>query len=375
MQVGRIIGLVAALAALASCATQAPPVPPTACAPVAPTPVTVEHAENFTLTEQGGYRVLTVRQPAPGAAPQQFALVPCGVAAPADLPVIETPVRSLFAASTTQLPHLAELGALDLLTGVGTPEYVSGAAARDRIATGQVTAFAESGQIDVERVLTADPDVLLGEGAESQAVPALQAAGVPVLGWADFLESGPLGQAEWIKVMGALTGRDAEAARVYTEIATRYQAAKASVAGAAPTPVLLGQLYQGIWTVPAGGSATGTLVRDAGGTWSEAGNPTLGAVSKDFESVYTADGAAPVWLADGPFPTKAELLAADPRYAELAAVAAGRVWTRDKALGPAGGNEYFERGVTRPDEVLADLVAILHPGPPAEPTYYRQVTG
>jgi iron complex transport system substrate-binding protein len=197
-----------------------------------------------------------------------------------------------------------------------------------------------------------------------------------VLGWAEYLESGPLAQAEWIKVMGALTGRDAEAERVFARIEARYRELAALAAGAAPVPVLAGQLYEGGWRVPTGGSTAGALLRDAGSTWSEAGNPAAGGIPKAFESVYVTDGDAPVWIADGPWPTLADVRAADPRYGALAAVNGGQVWNRDRRVGRTGGNELHERGITHPDELLADLVAVLHPDllPDHELVYLRRVS-
>jgi iron complex transport system substrate-binding protein len=298
----------------------------------------------------------------------------------AGAPVLEVPVRSVYAASTTQLPMIVDIGALDALTGVGTPGFVSGAEVRARIDAGRVAGFATTGQIDVERVVAAGPDVVLSQGTDDPAFPILREAGIPVLGWAEYLEGGPLAQAEWIKVMGVLTGREAEAERVFTAIETRYRDLAALAAGAVdqsgPVPVLAGQLYEGGWRVPTGGSTAGALLRDAGATWSEAGNPAAGGIPKDFESVYTADGAAPIWIADGPWPTLADVTAADPRYAELTAVRTGQVWNRDRRIGPTGGNDLHERGVTHPDEQLADLVAVLHPDlvPGHVFTYLRRVS-
>ncbi|OZM76128.1 ABC transporter substrate-binding protein [Pseudonocardia sp. MH-G8] len=379
--------LVAALTAVvvAACAAPAavPPAAPPGCPPAAPAaPVQLRHATNVTLQDAGDYRVLTVAQPYPGGAPESTVLLPCGEPAPAlpaelaGAPVVEVPVRSVYAASTTQLPMLADIGALDVLTGVGTPDFVSGPEARARIATGAVTGFATGGQVDVERVAAAAPDVLLSQGTDDPSFPTLRRAGVPVLGWADYLESGPLAQAEWIKVMGALTGREAEAERVFAAIEARYGELAALAAGAPPVPVLYGQLYEGGWRVPTGGSTSGALLRDAGGTWSEAGNPAAGGIPKDFESLYVADGSAPVWIADGGWATLADVTAADPRYGALAAVRDGQVWNRDRRIGPTGGNEVHERGITHPDELLADLVAVLHPDllPDHELVYLRRVT-
>jgi iron complex transport system substrate-binding protein len=52
------------------------------------------------------------------------------------------------------------------------------------------------------------------------------------------------------------------------------------------------------------------------------------------------------------------------------------VWSATKAIGPGGGNLYWERGTARPDLLLGDLVAILHPelaSSDREFEFYRQV--
>lgn len=63
--------------------------------------------------------------------------------------------------------------------------------------------------------------------------------------------------------------------------------------------------------------------------------------------------------------------------AEFAAFESGAVWSANKAMGPGGGNDFYERGVGRPDLILADLVAILHPdlAPGHTFTFYQQLTG
>lgn len=68
-------------------------------------------------------------------------------------------------------------------------------------------------------------------------------------------------------------------------------------------------------------------------------------------------------------------MARDSRYGELAAVRTGQVWSATKAIGPGGGNLYWERGTARPDLLLGDLVAILHPelGSGHDFEFYRQV--
>jgi iron complex transport system substrate-binding protein len=271
------------------------------------------------------------------------------------------PVHSVYSGSTTHLPLLVDLDRLDVLTGVATAAYVTSPQVNERIAAGQVAEYAPNEQIDVERVIAARPDVLMTGGSEEPAYGQLRAAGIPVVANAEYLEPTPLGRAEWIKVMAALTGEEERAAEVFDRIEASYTATAAMAAGAAKVPVVVGSMFQGVWSVPAGGSYVGRLVTDAGGTQPWEADPGTGSITVDFETLYARAGQAPVWLATQDWTSKADALATDTRYGELAAVRSGQLWSANKVMGPGGGSDFYERGVTRPDLVLADLVAILHP--------------
>jgi iron complex transport system substrate-binding protein len=51
------------------------------------------------------------------------------------------------------------------------------------------------------------------------------------------------------------------------------------------------------------------------------------------------------------------------------------VWTNTRKVNEAGGNDFWERGLSRPDLLLADAVKILHPAlvPDHEFHWYRQI--
>lgn len=161
--------------------------------------------------------------------------------------------------------------------------------------------------------------------------------------------------------MAALTGDELRAGAVFDQVEAAYTDSAALAAGAEPVPVAAGSLFEGVWSVPADGSYLGRLITDAGGANPWATDPSPSSLTLDFETVYATAGQSPVWLATQDWATRADALATDPRYGELAAMGAGRAWTANRAVGPGGGNDFYERGVTRPDLVLADLVAILHP--------------
>ncbi len=376
----RILPVLLALLTLTGCAA-APIAAPPSCVSRSGDRTTVEYAENFSLQYFDGYQVLTVNEPSPGAPAEPYVLVSCG--ATPELPPelasaqqIPVPVDSLYSGSTTHLPLLVDLDRVDVLTGVATAGFVSSPEVIAAIDAGAVAEYAPTEQIDVERVVAARPDVLMTGGIDDPAYATLRGAGIPVVANAEYLEPTPLGRAEWIKVMAALTGDELRATAAFDQVEAAYTENSAIAVGAEPVPVAAGSLFEGVWSVPAGGSYLGRLLADAGGANPWADDPSTGSLSLDFETVYSRAGQAPVWLATQDWATRADALAADPRYGELVAMREGRTWTANKLVGPGGGNDFYERGVTRPDLVLADLVAILHPelAPGHEFTFYAELT-
>jgi iron complex transport system substrate-binding protein len=342
---------------------------------------TVLDATNFTLSYHDSYQVLTVKQPYPHGRPESYVLVRCGAPTPelsgdlARAQRITVPVASMYSASITQLGMLTELNRPDVVTGVADPADVVDPQLRQRISSGKTVGYAPGQQVNVERVIAAHPDVLVTSGTDEPGYPKLRDARVDVVADAEWLEATPLGRAEWIKVLAALTGTEKKAAEVYRKLRDDYVTVARKSAGARPVEVLSGTMYQGTWAMPAGGDYAGRLILDAGGSFPWAGDPSSGSLQLNFESVYAKAGQAPLWLVASDWKTVRDVLSADNRYGELAAVRSGQVWSATKAVGPGGGNDYWERGTARPDLVLGDLVAILHPelAPNHEFTFYRQV--
>ena len=234
---------------------------------------TLTDATNFAITYHRSYQILTVNRPYLGGSPVSYVLVRCGAPAPAltgDLTHaqrITVPVRSLYSGSTTHLAMITELDQAGVVTGVASTAAVADSHIRERIDAGQVTGYASGGQVNIEAVLHADPDVLVTQGIDDPGYPKLREAGIPVLADAEWLEATPLGRAEWIKVFAALTGTERHAEQVYASIRDSYHALAAQAASAKPADVLVGTMYSGSWSMPTGASYSGRLVADAGGAY------------------------------------------------------------------------------------------------------------
>lgn len=342
---------------------------------------TLSEATNFAIEYRGNYQILTVKRPYLGGKPVSYVLVRCGAPAPeltgelARAQRITVPVASLYSGSTTHLAMITELDQAGVVTGVANPAAVADPQIRNRIDTGETVGYASGGQINIESVLSAGPDVLVTQGMDDPGYPKLREAGLPVVADAEWLEATPLGRAEWIKVFAALTGTERQAGQVYAGIRNQYHALAARAAATKPVEVLVGTMYSGSWSMPTGASYSGRLVADAGGAYPWLGDTGAESRQLNFESVYTRAGTARLWLVTDDWQTLGDAVARDSRYGELAALRTGQVWSATKSISPGGGNLYWERGTARPDLLLGDLVAIMHPELAAGHAFefYRQV--
>jgi len=375
-----------AMIALSACAVRvaAPPAPPDTAAPPAAQATqapaaraeearpatTLRYAKAFTVEQRAGYTLLTVLKPWRGAKQTfRYALIPRGAPAPADADdalVIETPVERVVAVNTTHLPYLDRLEVTDRLVGVGDPKRINTPSVVARIEAGQIASVGRNTDLDVERVIDLQPDMVttLGLGnPEKDNYPALLQAGLKPVLIADFMEDTPLGRAEWIKFMALFFHREAQAAALFDQIVERYERMAAITREVSQRPtVFMGFDDDGKWHMPGAKSYLARYVLDAGGDYLWADLDSNSRVPLSFEEVLDRAAQADVWLNQSQSWTSlAQVLQADERYNKFRAVQQGYVFNNNARLNPTGGNDYNESGHANPDVVLADLIAILHP--------------
>jgi iron complex transport system substrate-binding protein len=207
--------------------------------------------------------------------------------------------------------------------------------------------------------------------------PTLQEAGLPVILNADFLDTSPLGQAEWGKYISLLFNTEAAAQEAFDGVATRYSDLVELAASADEHPTVFANTpYQGSWFMPGGKSYLAQFFADAGADYLWADDETTGSIPLDFESVFDKAADADFWVNAGFFwTTKADALAEDARFEQFAAYQNDQVYTNNGHVNANGGSDYFESGAANPDRILADLVKIFHPDllPDHELYYYRQL--
>ena len=356
--------------------------------------IVLTDAVNFTVEYVGSAKLVHVRQASPGAPGAVYVLVQRGAPEPEggwagladelivahDLgpaTVVEIPIQSLFTSSTTQLPALEILGVVDRLTGVAQKAFVTTASVRALIDADRLVEFAATYAVDAEAVVAAQPDVLMTSGFWDDAYDIIQGAGTAIVHNADWVESSPLGRAEWVKFISLFFNREAEAEAWFEQVRADYAAARALAAGVEHRPsVHTGQVWGGVWYASGGQSYVARLLADAGADYVWADDGSAGSMEHDIETQLAQAADAEFWLhAASWWGSIAAALAEDARYSEFASLQNGNVWNPTLATNEQGGNDFFESGSVRPDLVLRDIIAILHPEllPDHEFLYYQRM--
>ena len=324
----------------------------------------------------------------PGAAPQSYTLVrhddPVPEAPLVDA-VIRVPARRIVSLATPVLAHLEALDAAGRLVGIDSGDYVYSAEIRRRVANGEITELGAGAQLDLERLIALQPDVVLMSvyAPDDPTLARIRAAGIPVVVFADWREADPLARAEWVRLVGLLVERDRTARRImdtrrgaYAELRERVADALEADGGPRPT-VMTNAPWQGSWPVPAGESYMARLLADAGARYLWAETEGSGSVFLDLEAVLGRAADADLWInGNAGWRSLADLRASDPRLTAFAPYRRATVYHYNRRVRDSGANDFWESGATRPDLLLADLVRILHPGilPDHELVYYRRLT-
>lgn len=343
-----------------------------------------QHATGFEAVRAGDITVVTVTRPWQNATEDDaltYVLYPRAGERPsvegADL-VVPVPIESIVTMSTTFLPHLTAIDELDALVAVDSVAYAYSARVHEMHDEGRIIEVGSGPNADIEQLLALDPDIIMvnSYGGDWDAQPMLEEAGLPVVVAGDWVETSPLGRAEWVLFTSLFFDELDAAAGLYAQIEREYNRLRTLASAASTRPrVLSNAPYQGTWAVPGGDSYAAQFIEDAGGRYVWADDESTGALFLDIESVYAEAGDADVWINTGTWSSLEQAAAEDERFTNFAAFEDGALFNNNRRMGPGGGNDYFESGALNPNIILNDLIWALHPElvPDYEPYYYQQL--
>ncbi len=332
------------------------------------------HAQLLTMEQCQGYMLVTIANPwKQGQALHTYVLVPRDSVVPANLPqgtVVRTPIARALVYSEVHTSLMAELDARQALRGVCDAQYFSSPWVKAGLQSGEIADCGNSQSPSIERVMAMRPDAILLSPYQDVSYGQLEGLDIPIVECADYMETSPLGRAQWMRFYGALLGRQSQADSLLAAVAQRYNAIKAQAATAQTRPTVITESeMSGTWNVPGGRSYMARVMADAGGAYPWAGNTDAGSVPLTFDQVLAKAQHADCWLLKGiNIHSLADLKAQNELNTHFDAFKNKKVWVCNSME-----NGFYNDVPFHPDLLLGEFAAVLHPElfPDAKLHYYQ----
>ena len=306
---------------------------------------------------------------------------------------------AVFIAPHCQLMY--ELGCQQAIRGVCDLNYINIPDVRKRAASaGKASSGNASAQNsivdcgssmapDIERIIALKPEAILVSPFEnSGGYGKLDKLRIPLIEAADYMESSPLGRAEWMKFYGMLFGKDKNISTTAAGKASEATAGKASEATLPASCELradslfaqiekeylklkaeAGKLPKGlsilterktgnVWYVPGGHSTIGILLKDANARYIFSDDKHSGSLPMSPEQILAKGNQVDVWafkyFGGAPL-SQVQLLQEYDGYKALAAFNRGNIYQVDTSTVP-----YFELTSFHPELLLREFIILAH---------------
>lgn len=338
----------------------------------------IRYAKGFTIRYYDGYIQAEVIDPWDTTKLlQRYLLIDRDLPLPKDLPkgtIVRTPVRNLAVYTGVHVSILEQLGELNKIIGVCEPQYMLSKAIMEELQTGRVTDLGMATSPNVEKMIDIGVECIIASSFQNSNFGAAEKLGIPIIEGADYMESSPLGRAEWCRFYGLLFNKQSKVDSIFRETEARYLSLKelASTTTSRPT-VLTERRYGSFWYVPGNQSYIANFLRDAAATNMFEDIEGAGSAPLAFETVLDKATHADFWLMK--YNLNREMTYRDLRteytsYELFDAFTNRNIYTCNTGTVP-----YYEESPMRPDYLLKDLIAIFHPEllPDYKLRYYKKM--
>ena len=270
------------------------------------------------------------------------------------------PLNSFACLHSTQIGYANRLGILDAICGVSEAQYIKNKYIHKKVKQGEIIEFGSPQNIDHEKLLSINPDILLLAPHPGNSFEKLKEIGINLVMNTSFLETTPLARAEWIKFLSCFFNKEDYANQVFDSIVKKYQNLTELSKNKKGLPnIFTSKKYGQIWYLPGGESYMSKYFEDAGANYLWKDEKTYEALALDFETVYAKAAFAEFWCIkdyfDGDYSYQ-QLAAEFEPYSDFKAFKDSNIIFCNTFK-----NSYFEDGIMEPDIVLADLIKAIHP--------------
>lgn len=273
---------------------------------------------------------------------------------------LRSPLDSVAVFSATQLNGFGMLNLFDKVIGVSEAKYISNSLMKRRLEEGKTFELGNNGAFFVERTLALHPQAIFYSPYQLNQAHPLAASQQLMIPFLDFMETDPLGRAEWIKFTAAFMGNFHEADSLFQHIVFVYDSLKLLVGQVNDRPTVMSDKYfADQWYVPGGKSYIATMIADAGGSYIWQDDEHVASFPLDVETVLSQAAHADYWRIVGTYedaPSYEKLGNENELYIHFDAFKNRKVLFCDSRK-----TGYFEQGPLEPQVQLADLIFAFHP--------------
>lgn len=275
--------------------------------------------------------------------------------------IVRTPLKNAIVYSSVHNSLIAEIGGIESIAGVCDIQYIKHPQIKAMYEKGVITDCGSSMSPDIEKIIDLNADaVLLSPFENSGGYGRIESIGVPIIECADYMETSPLGRAEWMKFYGLLTGREQEADSLFRSVENEYLSLKQIAKDVTNRPTVISELkYSSAWYVPGGKSTTAKMIDNAGADYIFSYTTESGSVPMSFETVLDKGQKADFWLIkynQKQDKTYSELKKDYSPYTNFDA------WKNKRIFGcNTSYVNFYEETPFHPEALLRDLIIIFHP--------------
>lgn len=285
---------------------------------------------------------------------------------------LRTPISSALVMSSVHTTALEELGAESLITGVADAQYFSSDIIKEGLRLGKIIDVGNSMSPALEKIIELNPEVIITSPYENAGNGGLGQIGATVVEMADYLETTPLGRAEWILFMGALSGQFEKSEQIFNQVRNEYNSMISKVPQSKVRPLVITELpYNGIWYQPGGHSYVTRLINDAGGRTLTANDKSGGSLQFSIETVYEKGHNAEIWLIKSfgnEITSKKDISDRLSLASDFAAYKKGSVWVANTQE-----TNLYDVTAFHPEKVLADFIAIINNNRQSKTQFYQLI--
>lgn len=295
----------------------------------------LSYADQFTLDYYGDYTLIEI------STGDQYLIVPEDQPVPENLPdeivVLQQPLDSIYLVATSAMDLFRALDGIDSVRLTGTDAsgwYIEEAV--EALESGDMLYAGKYSAPDYELIVAEECDLAIESTMiyhSPEIKEQLEELGIPVFVERSSYESDPLGRMEWIKVYGAMLGREDEAEEFFdSEVADLEDVLNQENTG--KTVAFFYITANGAANIHKPGDYIAKMIEMAGGEYAitnvEADDTATSTMNMQMEDFYLEAKDADVLIynstIDGELETVDELLDKSALLADFKAVQEGDVW-------------------------------------------------